>query len=433
LTGPFGRAIFRQQRLPLPTFFLRSIGTITFFLSSTAFKDAQERKSIQSYTNDSTTLAIAHQQTTSCGDNRQTVNMPKAVMPIARSAGVAIPEVNIGSYRDAPKSPTTAAFTPEIPFAAAGLWECIGQSKILSSYNVRTAKQEIGAAYHLNNFWLLHYWKSFTISGMRIYPFILLAAALLLPLTGFAGDTLALPDSIGADPVLTRVEGPTLWTPDNMYEHVNGEAELLKRYGVVNLTYAAYESEGGDYLSVDILDMGAAVNAFGLYSLYAGCDGDEYNAYGATVLSGDFTFYVMLGHYFIRIDFDVSAESEEGKKLVDDFLSILQRVLPPSQPLPETVGLLKKIARDPCEVGYHPEHLDYDLETGPGFVWTGPDGEEYFLRLFESQETAERFAAALGKKGILTVLSRDKAVSWSYLPAEQTTSYLKDVLRTVTE
>ena len=269
---------------------------------------------------------------------------------------------------------------------------------------------------------------------MRIFPFILLAATLLLfPPAGSAGDMLALPDSIGENPVLSRIEGPTLWTPDTMYEHVNGEAELLKRYGVVSLTYAAYESKGGDYLSADILDMGASVNAFGLYSLYAGCDGDEYSAYGATLLSGDFTFYAVLGRYFMRIDFELSEESEEGKELVDDFLSTLQRSMPPSQPLPETVGLLKKIARAPCEVGYHPEHLDYDLETGPGFLWIGPDGEKYFLSFLPSREAAEGYAAALRKKGVLTVLSRNKAVSWSLHSAEEAARYLKDVLKTVAE
>ncbi len=269
---------------------------------------------------------------------------------------------------------------------------------------------------------------------MRIFSFILLAATLLLfPPAGSAGDILALPDSIGANPVLTRIEGPTLWPPDTMYEHVNGEAELLKRYGVISLTYAAYESEGGDYLSADVLDMGASLNAYGLYSLYAGCGGDEYNAFGATVLSGDFTFYAMLGRYFIRIDFEVDGDGEAGKKLVDDFLSTLQKIMPRSQALPETVGLLKKIAREPCEVGYHPEHLDYDLETGPGFLWTGPDGEKYFLRLLQSQDAAERYAAALRNKGVLSVLSSNNAVFWSHLPAEETTSYLNEVLRTVVE
>ena len=269
---------------------------------------------------------------------------------------------------------------------------------------------------------------------MHISPFILLAATLLLfPPVGSAGDILALPDSIGENPVLSRIEGPTLWTPDTMYEHVNGEAELLKRYGVVSLAYAAYESEGGDYLSADILDMGESVNAFGLYSLYAGCDGEEYNAYGATVLSGDFTFYAMLGRYFMRIDFELGKESEEGKRLVDDFLSTFQKSMPRSQPLPETVGLLKKIAGAPCEVGYHPEHLDYDLETGPGFLWSGPAGEQYFLSFLQSEEEAERYAAALRKKGVLTVLSRNKAVSWSRLPAEEAASYLKEVLQTVAE
>jgi hypothetical protein len=282
-------------------------------------------------------------------------------------------------------------------------------------------------------FKLLQYLKSITISFMRIFPFSLLAALLILPLPGATDDSPTLPDSIGTNPVLTRVEGPATWNPDNMYEHVNGEAELLKRYGVVSLTYVTYESEGGSFLSVDILDMGASVNSFGLYSLYAGCEGNEYSSYGATVLPGDFTSYAMLGHYFMRIDFDASGVNKKGKELVDDFLLMLQKVLPPIEPLPKIVGYLKKMARKPCEVSYHPEHMDYDLETGPGYTWTGPDSGEYLLRFLPSKEEAELYSAALRKKGISLVLTRSNAVSWSSLPTEDTTGYLKEVLRMVVE
>lgn len=101
----------------------------------------------------------------------------------------------------------------------------------------------------------------------------------------------ALPDSIGMKAVLTMVEEVKTWNPDNMYEHVNGEDELLKRYGVVSLAYAAYENESGGYLSADILDLGAAVNAYGLYNLYAGCIAMYSEGYGdarlATERAGD--------------------------------------------------------------------------------------------------------------------------------------------------
>jgi hypothetical protein len=243
----------------------------------------------------------------------------------------------------------------------------------------------------------------------------------------------ALPDSIGVKPVLTMVEEVKIWTPDNMYEHVNGEAELLKRYGAVNLAYAAYENEGGDYLSADIMDMGATLNAFGLYSLYAGCNGDQYESYGATVLPGDFTSYAFSGRHFMRIDFEASGGITDGKKLVDHFLSKLQKVLPPSEPLPLVTERLKKMARKPCEVGYHPEHIDYDLESGPGFSWIGPSGGLFFVRLLSSPDDAEHYAAALRSKTVLTVLAEGSAVAWSKSPGEEAEGYLLKVVRQLGE
>ena len=250
---------------------------------------------------------------------------------------------------------------------------------------------------------------------------------LLFPAHGLASGMPSLPASF--DPgTMVRVEEPKTWTSETMYEHVNGEAELLKRYGATELAYAFYENKGGDYLSVDILDMTAPVNAFGLYSLYAGCDGDEYSASGATVLSGDFTSYAVLGRYFMRIDFEANEGSDAGKSLVNGFLSELAETLPAAEPLPSTVRHLKKLAQKPCEVSYHPEHIDYDLESGPGYAWTGPDGGSYFMSFFPSLEQAKKHAVALGRKGVATVQVRGSVVGWTKDGNKEAESYLDRVL-----
>ena len=268
---------------------------------------------------------------------------------------------------------------------------------------------------------------------MPIFPFYLLFAAFLLPVSVTATDILPLPESIGSNPVLNRVEEPQVWTPENMYEHVNGEAELLKRYGVLSLAYISYEHEGGAYLSVDILDMGVPVNAFGLFRLYAGCDGDENSFSGATVLPGDFTSYAILGKYFMRIDVDANGGHEGGKPLVDDFLLALSELLPAPDPLPAVIERLKKMARNPCEVSYHPEHMDYDLEAGPGYTWIGPDGGSYFVRILPSPEEAALYAEALTGRGAQDVLVWINAVTWAQVPTLQTPEYLKEVAKTVVE
>ncbi|UCF88993.1 MAG: hypothetical protein JSV70_01690, partial [bacterium] len=122
----------------------------------------------------------------------------------------------------------------------------------------------------------------------------------------------SLPESIGSEPALRLVEKPGTWTPENMYEHVNGEAELLIRYGATGLVNAYYENDAGASLSADILDLGAPVNAYGLFSLYAGCEGEEYAFSGATVLAGDYTYYAIYGRYFMRIDVDTGQGDGSG-------------------------------------------------------------------------------------------------------------------------
>ena len=262
-------------------------------------------------------------------------------------------------------------------------------------------------------------------------PVLLFLAVLIFPVAGTAADISSLPDSFGSGPAMAMVEEPRTWTPDNMYKHINGEAELLKRYGTVGLAFAAYENDRGAYLSVDLLDMGVTVNAFGLYSLYAGCDGEEYSVSGATVLSGDFTSYAILGRYFMRIDFETNEDSEDGQPLVSEFLSEFSKILPAPGPLPVAVERLKKLARKPCEVGYHPENVDYDLEAGPGYTWIGPDGGTYFIRFLPSPDEAKVHAAILRSRGAPTVLVWGNAVTWPKVRTERTAGYLKGVLKKV--
>jgi len=260
---------------------------------------------------------------------------------------------------------------------------------------------------------------------------ILISLTWLYPVSGVSDDTLILPDSFGSPLVLTRVDEIRTWSPDNMYEHVNGEAELLKRYGALSLTYTSYEGEGEAYLSSEILDLGEPINAYGLYRLYAGCDGEEYSFSKTTVLFEEFTSHAILGRYFVRINVDIDGSRENIKLLVDAFLSELSKALPPPEPLPSILEHLKLMAKMPCEVSYHPEHMDYDLESGPGYMWVGPDGETFYLRLLPSEDGAKGYAATLRSKDLPTVHRRKNVVIWQKTGNEQSRRYVEEVFKNV--
>lgn len=268
---------------------------------------------------------------------------------------------------------------------------------------------------------------------MNICSALLLFAVLILPITAYTEDIFNFPNSIGADPALTRVDEVRTWDPDNMYEHVNGEAELLKRYGATGLTFVSYENDKGDYFSIDVLDMGKPINAYGLYRLYAGCDGTEYSFLEATVLADEYAPHALLGRYFFRFNVDISDDTGAGKELVDDFLKTFISSVSEQPPLPPTLELLTQKALQPCEVNYHPEHVDYDLESGPGFTWIGPDEQTYFITILRSPNEAELHADSLKNGGIKTLRVRDNAVIWQKVDGQRATAYMEEILKEVIE
>lgn len=269
--------------------------------------------------------------------------------------------------------------------------------------------------------------------GRSITNLFLFLIALSLPVSSLSADMPRLPESIGSDPVLGIVEGIKTWNPEDMFEHVNGEAELLIRYGAVNLIFVAYENAGGNYLSVDILDMEKPINAYGLYRLYAGCDGKEYNLAGATVLEDEYAPHAKLGRYFVRFNIDVGDHKDGGKALVDEFLVSFSNELPEQEPLPAVLESLKQKARYPCEVNYHPEHMDYDLESGPGYSWIGPDGESYFINLLSTADEAELHAQSMRNRGVPTIVVWKNAVIWQKVSRDNSQQYILSILQEITD
>mgnify|MGYP001821666694 FL=1 len=116
-------------------------------------------------------------------------------------------------------------------------------------------------------------------------------------------------------------------------------------------------------------------------------------------------------------------------ELVDEFLSVLSKALPPPEPFPAILEHLKQMARTPCEVNYHPEHMDYDLESGPGYMWVGPEGETFHMSLLTSQDEADGYADTLRSKDLPMVFTEKNVVIWQKEGREQSRSYIEEVLK----
>jgi hypothetical protein len=58
------------------------------------------------------------------------------------------------------------------------------------------------------------------------------------------------------------------FTPENLYEHIDGRAEFFLAYGVVHMTFATYihQTDPATFIDVSVYDMGHPRNAFGVFA-----------------------------------------------------------------------------------------------------------------------------------------------------------------------
>ena len=103
------------------------------------------------------------------------------------------------------------------------------------------------------------------------------------------------------------------FTPDNLYEQINGRAELFLSYNVVSLTYATFDdsSNPSSSINLSIYDMGTTLNAFGVFSVERSL-GEPQVDLGREAYRSGANHYVWRGRYYIQ------AIASDGGKLAQE-------------------------------------------------------------------------------------------------------------------
>lgn len=106
----------------------------------------------------------------------------------------------------------------------------------------------------------------------------------------------------------------SLFTADNLYEHINGRAELYLAYDVISLTTATYEdrTDISRFIELSIYDMGDPTNAFGIFSVER-YQGEPPLDLGRMSYRSDANAYVWKGRYYITI---VTSDSTDKFQLI---------------------------------------------------------------------------------------------------------------------
>jgi hypothetical protein len=106
-----------------------------------------------------------------------------------------------------------------------------------------------------------------------------------------------LPDIEG----LVSVEEPQTYFPENLYEYINGAAEIYLSYGFRELIVAEYKTEEtSDMVSVEIYDMGDHKNSFGIYSAERYPD-NTFVSIGTQGYLEEGTLNFLVGCYYVKL------------------------------------------------------------------------------------------------------------------------------------
>jgi len=92
------------------------------------------------------------------------------------------------------------------------------------------------------------------------------------------------------------------FTPETLYQQINGNAELYLAYDVVKLTFGTFAdtSDPGRFIDMYIYDMGTPTNGFGIYSVER-FEGEPPVNLGREAYRSDANHYVWQGQYYIQI------------------------------------------------------------------------------------------------------------------------------------
>jgi len=127
--------------------------------------------------------------------------------------------------------------------------------------------------------------------------------------------------------------------PENLYQHIDGEAELFIPYGFEALAFSLYvlEKDPNTALAVDIYRMRSPLDAYGIYSNYRNPDADDINV-GAEGFTGDTQLMFYQDRYFVEIT--ASGTGAPDRKVFAACARAIAAKLPGPAAKPKEIALL---------------------------------------------------------------------------------------------
>jgi hypothetical protein len=163
---------------------------------------------------------------------------------------------------------------------------------------------------------------------------------------------------------------PAFYTPDNLYELINGEAETFMPYRFQRLTVLVLHDPEATRAQIEAYEMGSPLDAFGIYSTYRRHDDDFVGIHQTEAMIGSTQIVFPCERYFVKIYF---LDAVGDRDALIPLAEAAARALPPHPGAPAELQLLavpgivprseQYIARDFQAYAFYKRGLQADLST----------------------------------------------------------------------
>lgn len=137
------------------------------------------------------------------------------------------------------------------------------------------------------------------------------------------------------------VPSPREFGPENLYEEIDGEAELFLPYGMKRLTVAhvSERSRPGEEVRVELYRMGSPRDAYGIWSQHRYPDQELLGLPSAEAVISDTSADFFRGDTFVRLR---AKPGESSRRLVVGLARDVAAVLPGDGAAPAEAGILER-------------------------------------------------------------------------------------------
>jgi len=149
-----------------------------------------------------------------------------------------------------------------------------------------------------------------------------------------------------------QIGSPQVYNQKNLFNRINGQAELFLKYGFQKSVFAYYQNKSNskDQIELDLYDMGNVLQAFGIFSRFRSEDRPAGVGLESYLEDASLLFYK--GRYFVML-----YATEVDPSLLKRMAMTISSNITDSSPAPKEIDYFPKEGLKPGSIEYHPEGL----------------------------------------------------------------------------